>query len=185
MIMLIQPFKTGRGKFFFFRPKSQRLINQFRVFFFPPSLSLSIFLLAQPFYLIITSSIGFLIIPKRIDSNQTRTFDRDKLTAFNISSNNLTVPNSISDSSKVTSTFKNLSNKYKSSLSDGSKFRNKSASSVNQLNVTTTTPLPIVEVTYFSTVNFTNITAQVGSIVEIPCTVHHLAEGTVSFLIYN
>lgn len=41
--------------------------------------------------------------------------------------------------------------------------------------------IPVVEETSFSTVNFTNITAQVGSIVEIPCAVHHLAEGTVSF----
>jgi hypothetical protein len=35
-------------------------------------------------------------------------------------------------------------------------------------------------ITFFSTTNFTNITSQVGSIVEIPCTVHHLGEGTVS-----
>jgi hypothetical protein len=92
------------------------------------------------------------------------------------------VPNSISDASKITSTFKNLSNKYSGSLSDGNKFRNatnnNNTSSVNQL--INATMQPMLEETYFSTVNFTNITAQVGSIVEIPCSVHHLAEGTVS-----
>lgn len=137
-------------------------------------------------YSIIASSLGSLLnIPKRVEQNQTRTFDRDKLLATSNSSshNNFTVPNSISDSSKVaTNNFKIISNKYSSS-SDGNKFHNASnnkSSSLNQLNATTTM-IPVVEETSFSTVNFTNITAQVGSIVEIPCTVHHLAEGTVSF----
>lgn len=91
------------------------------------------------------------------------------------------MPNSISDSSKITSTFKNLSSKFSSSLSDGNKFRNatnNNTTSVNQL--INATMQPLLEETYFSTVNFTNITAQVGSIVEIPCSVHNLAEGTVS-----
>jgi hypothetical protein len=103
--------------------------------------------------------------------------------------NNFTVPNSISDSSKLTNSFKNIPNKFSSnSPNDGSKFRNatnnnnnnkNNNSSINQL-INATTTAAIVEETSFSTVNFTNITAQVGSIVEIPCTVHHLAEGMVS-----
>jgi ABC-type antimicrobial peptide transport system permease subunit len=38
-----------------------------------------------------------------------------------------------------------------------------------------------VSSTYFSTENFTLVTTQVGSIIEIPCSVHHIGEGMVSF----
>jgi hypothetical protein len=91
------------------------------------------------------------------------------------------VPNAISDSNK------NSRNYNKNSMiSSGSKFKMTTTStspvannSSNQLaDGVSETPF----ITHFSTSNFTNITTQVGSIVELPCTVHHLSEGTmVSF----
>jgi hypothetical protein len=86
------------------------------------------------------------------------------------------VPNSISDSSKNQNTLKyNIHKISSSNVSDATATTFNNKTSLNQLLNET-----ILE-TYFSTENFTNITAQVGSIVEIPCTVHHIAEGTVSF----
>lgn len=109
---------------------------------------------------------GFLIIPKKVEQNQTRIFDRDKVT----SAGNFTAPNAISDSSKSESSFKS----FKPNGSDGVTLSNATNhNSSNQL-------ADVEESTYFSTANFTNVTSQVGSIVEIPCNVHHLGEGTVS-----
>lgn len=91
---------------------------------------------------------------------------------------NYTVPNSISDSNKNLNSFKSIKNTINSSsgLSDGLTLINATNNSSNQLAGANETDL----VTFFSTTNFTNVTSQVGSIVEIPCTVHHLGEGTVS-----
>lgn len=117
---------------------------------------------------------GFLIIPKKVEQNQTKIFDRDKL-----SIGNYTVPNSISDASKNLNTFKSLKNTLNSSsgLGDGLSLANSTNNnSSNQLPGASDAELT----TFFSTANFTNITSQVGSIVEVPCTVHHLGEGTVS-----
>lgn len=125
---------------------------------------------------------GFLIIPKKVEQNQTKVFDRDKLTSIA----NYTVPNMISDSNKNLNSFKSIkstTNSSNSSLSDGVNKLNVTITSTtatnnssNQLITTNETEIS----TYFSTTNLTNITAQVGSIVEVPCTVHHLGEGTVS-----
>lgn len=95
---------------------------------------------------------------------------------------NYTVPNAISDSNKNSKSLKSVKSAMNSSsssgLSDGISLHNstKNSNSSNQLIGDTETDLT----TFFSTANFTNITSQVGSIVEIPCTVHHLGEGTVS-----
>lgn len=121
---------------------------------------------------------GFLIIPKKVEQNQTKVFDRDKLTSIG----NNTVPNAISDSNKNLNSFKSVksatNNSSSSGLSDGISLHNSTnnSNSSNQLVGAIETELT----TFFSTANFTNITSQVGSIVEIPCTVHHLGEGTVS-----
>jgi hypothetical protein len=85
---------------------------------------------------------------------------------------NFSVPNAISDSSKNINSFKSIKNTTLSS----SELNNANKNSSNQLTGGNETELT----TFFSTTNFTNITSQVGSIVEIPCTVHHLGEGTVS-----
>jgi hypothetical protein len=115
---------------------------------------------------------GFLIIPKKVEQNQTKIFDRDKVTSVG----NYTVPNSISDYNKNVNSFKSIKNTITSS-SDGLTLNNATNNnSSNQLVGGNETEL----ITFFSTTNFTNITSQVGSIVEIPCTVHHLGEGTVS-----
>lgn len=89
------------------------------------------------------------------------------------------MPNSISDSNKNFNSFKSIKSAMNSSsgLSDGLNLNNATNNnSSNQLTGANETELA----TFFSTTNFTNITSQVGSIVEIPCTVHHLGEGTVS-----
>jgi hypothetical protein len=112
---------------------------------------------------------GFLIIPKKVEQNQTKIFDRDKATVVG----NFSVPNAISDSNKDINSFKSIKNTTPRS-SDLNNAINKNSS--NQLTGGNETELT----TFFSTANFTNITSQVGSIVEIPCTVHHLGEGTVS-----
>lgn len=113
---------------------------------------------------------GFLIIPKKVEQNQTKIFDRDKATSVG----NFTVPNSISDSNKNLNSFKTIKNTI---TSDGVTLSNATNNnSSNQLVGSNETEL----ITFFSTTNFTNITSQVGSIVEVPCTVHHLGEGTVS-----
>lgn len=125
----------------------------------------------------VSAPLGFLIIPKRVEQNQTRIFDRDKLASAS-SSGNFSVPNSISDSSKNLNLIKNV----KHTISDGNKFNNNSN---NNNNNTSSQNQSINETsidTSFSTTNFTNITAQVGSIVELPCTVHNPGEGTVSKL---
>lgn len=115
---------------------------------------------------------GFLIIPKKVEQNQTKIFDRDKLA----STGNYTVPNSISDSNKNPNSFKSVKSAINSSsgISDGISLHD--ATNNDSSNQLTDAELS----TFFSTANFTNITSQVGSIVEIPCTVHHLGEGTVS-----
>lgn len=118
-------------------------------------------------------AIGFLIIPKKVEQNLTKIFDRDKVTSVG----NYTVPNSISDSNKNFNSFKSIKNTINitsSGLSDGLNLN--IANSSNQLSGANETEL----ITYFSTANLTNITSQVGSIVEIPCAVRHLGEGTVS-----
>jgi hypothetical protein len=119
---------------------------------------------------------GFLIIPKKVEQNQTKVFDRDKLASIG----NYTVPNSISDSNKNSNSFKIIKGATNSSsrgLSEGIALSNATNyNSSNQLNGSA----EVASTTFFSTTNFTNITSQVGSIVEIPCTVHHLGEGTVS-----
>lgn len=118
---------------------------------------------------------GFLIIPKKVEQNQTKIFDRDKASAVNF-----TVPNSISDSNKNLNSLKSPKNSTISSsgLGVGLSIANATSNhSSNQLSTSDAAELT----TFFSTTNFTNITSQVGSIVEIPCTVHHLgAEETVS-----
>lgn len=118
---------------------------------------------------------GFLIIPKKVEQNQTKIFDRDKLASVG----NYTVPNSISDSSKNLNSIKSVKSTTNSSsgFSDGFNLNNSTNNnSSNQLIGTTETE----STTFFSTANFTNITTQVGSIVEIPCTVHNIGEGKVS-----
>lgn len=103
------------------------------------------------------------------------------------------MPNSISDSSKNLNSIKNVKHTSSgSTISDGIKFNNltnnnNNNSSINNNNNTNNSNnsenQSITESnieTSFSTSNFTNITAQVGSIVELPCTVHNLGEGTVS-----
>jgi hypothetical protein len=119
---------------------------------------------------------GFLIIPKKVEQNQTKVFDRDKPTL----GRNFTVPNAISDFSKGSSSFKVVKGATNSSSSSSSGLSAAPAapsnSSSNQLNGSA----EVESETIFTTANFTNITAQVGSIVEIPCTVLHLGEGTVS-----
>ncbi|KAL7030462.1 hypothetical protein ACKWTF_006667 [Chironomus riparius] len=123
---------------------------------------------------------GFLIIPKRVEQNQTRIFDRDKLTSTS-SSGNFSVPNSISDSSKNLNSLKNVKHTISgSSLSDGIKSNNLTSNNNNNNNSTSQNQSindTSIE-TSFSTSNFTNITAQVGSIVELPCTVHNPGDGT-------
>jgi hypothetical protein len=130
----------------------------------------------------ISAPLGFLIIPKRVEQNQTRIFDRDKLTSVS-SSGNFSVPNSISDSSKNINSLKNVKHTISgSSLSDGIKSNNLTSNNNNNNNSTSQNQ-SINETsieTSFSTSNFTNITAQVGSIVELPCTVHNPGDGTVS-----
>lgn len=90
------------------------------------------------------------------------------------------MPNSISDSNRNLNSFKSIKNTNNSTISGISKGINlnitTSNNSSNQLSGVNETEL----ITFFGTTNFTNITSQVGSIVEIPCTVHHLGEGTVS-----
>lgn len=89
--------------------------------------------------------------------------------------------NSISDSSKNLNSFKNVKSAINSSsgFSDGINLNDvTSNNSSNQLIGATETE----STTFFSTANFTNITTQVGSIVEIPCSVHHIGEGKVSLL---
>ncbi|CRL04283.1 CLUMA_CG017381, isoform A [Clunio marinus] len=74
---------------------------------------------------------------------------------------------------------KNTINSSSSGLVDGLNLNNATSNSSNQLSAGgNETEL----ITFFSTTNFTNITSQVGSIVEIPCTVHNLGEGTVSWI---
>lgn len=131
-------------------------------------------LVSLPLPSIFIVAVGFLIIPKKVEQNQTKIFDRDKPT----SAGNYTVPNSISDSNKNLNSFKSIKNTINSTssgLGDGLNLHSNASTnhSSNQLNDTEL-------VTFFSTTNFTNITSQVGSIVEIPCAVHHLGEGTVS-----
>lgn len=87
---------------------------------------------------------------------------------------NFSVPNSISDPNKNINSFKSIKNTTPSSSEYLSNAINKNSS--NQLIGGNETEL----ITFFSTTNFTNITTQVGSIVEVPCTVHNLGEGTVS-----
>lgn len=146
----------------------------------------------------IHTHIGFLIIPKRVEQNQTRIFDRDKFTSASISpslissssssssSGNFTVPNSIIDSSKNINPYKSVKH---TSSSDGMKFNTNNNSKSNSTNnnnnnVNNTSSNQLLNETNmetsFSTANYTNITSQVGSIVEIPCTVQNLGEGTVS-----
>ncbi|KAG5683355.1 hypothetical protein PVAND_012641 [Polypedilum vanderplanki] len=128
---------------------------------------------------------GFLIIPKRVEQNQTRIFDRDKIISTSSISNsnsggNYTVPNSISDSSKNLNSLKNVKH---TSSSDGMKFHNNNSNSTNNNNTSSNQLNNETNIdTSFSTANYTNITAQVGSIVELPCTVQHLGEGTVSWI---
>jgi len=98
--------------------------------------------------------------------------------------------NSISDSSKSLNSFKsaikgttsvnyvNGTSSVSSNATATTSTTTASNSSSNQLTAIGSNDTE--SATYFSTANFTNITAQVGSIVEIPCTVHHLGEGTVS-----
>lgn len=144
-----------------------------------PSLASSIILKSLFSYFLSLLSIllrriakGFLIIPKKVEQNQTKIFDRDKLA----STGNFTVPNSISDSNKNPNSFKSVKSAINSSsgISDGISLHD--ATNNDSSNQLTDAELS----TFFSTANFTNITSQVGSIVEIPCTVHHLGEGTVS-----
>lgn len=85
------------------------------------------------------------------------------------------MPNFISDSNKnlkVIKTFKNSSSDGLS-LTITSKTKNISSTQLNESS-------EVDLITEFSTANFTNITSQLGSVVEIPCTIHHLGEGTVS-----
>jgi len=131
-----------------------------------------------------SAPLGFLIIPKRVEQNQTRIFDRDKLTSTS-SSGNFSVPNSISDSSKNLNSLKNVKHTTSgSSLSDGIKSNNLTSNDNNNNNNNSASQSQSINETSietsFSTSNFTNITAQVGSIVELPCTVHNLGDGTVS-----
>jgi hypothetical protein len=118
-----------------------------------------------------------LNIPKKIEQNQTKLFDRDKSKAqqstVTTSNGNYSVPNSLSDFNKNLNLVKNIknpvSNSSKNNLSDN--IRNIDSNQfINETSMET----------YFSTTNFTNITAQVGSIVEIPCGVHNLGNETVS-----
>lgn len=93
------------------------------------------------------------------------------------------MPNSISDSNKNLNSFKSIKSAMNSSsgFSDGINLNNATNNnSSNQLIGATEAE----STTFFSTANFTNITAQVGSIVEIPCTVHHIGEGMVSFTLH-
>lgn len=119
---------------------------------------------------------GFLIIPKKVEQNQTKIFDRDKASA-----GNYTVPNSISDSNKNLNSLKSPKNSTISSSGLGVGLSIANATSNHSSNQLSTSDAAAELTTFFSTTNFTNITSQVGSIVEIPCTVHHLgAEETVS-----
>jgi hypothetical protein len=99
------------------------------------------------------------------------------VTAASSSSGNYTVPNSISDSSKNLNSLKSV--KHTSSSGDGAKLNSSSTNSNNNTSSNQLNNETNVE-TSFSTANYTNVTAQVGSIVELPCTVQHLGEGTVS-----
>lgn len=85
------------------------------------------------------------------------------------------MPNSISDSSKNLNLIKNV----KHTISDGNKLNNNNLGNNNSTSQNQSINETNIE-TSFSTTNFTNITAQVGSIVELPCTVHNPGEGTVS-----
>jgi hypothetical protein len=91
----------------------------------------------------------------------------------------------ISDSNKNLNSFKSIKNTINSTssgLGEGLSLNNATNNnSSNQLNGANETEL----ITFFSTTNFTNVTSQVGSIIEIPCTVHHLGEGTVSVRTYR
>jgi hypothetical protein len=165
VIVLIEYSNGGNGKSRI-HSTSSIILN----LFFP---SLSFFFLLRP----LATTTGFLIIPKKVEqANQTKIFDRDKPMT---NGGNFTVPNSISDSNKNSNSFKSIKNTITNNSTISVTLMNNNATnnvSSNQLNDTEL-------ITYFSTTNFTNITSQVGSIVEIPCTVHHLGEGTVSKVI--
>lgn len=115
---------------------------------------------------ICSSSAGFLIIPKKTEQNQTKIFDRDKLTA-KPNAVEFINKNSISDSSKVLSDFKKVDSDNKT--------KTMSEESHNDT----------VSKTIFKTENLTTIIAQVGSTVQIPCSVQNIGEGTVSIDIYS
>ncbi|CAO1384262.1 unnamed protein product, partial [Diamesa serratosioi] len=115
----------------------------------------------------------FLIIPKKADQNQTKVFDRDKTS----NASNITLPNAntISDSSK-----NNLKLNKNSSSNIGEDINKLSNNNNNQSlnnNYNET-----VNKAYFSTDNLTLVTTQVGSMVELPCTVHHIGDGMVSWI---
>jgi activator of HSP90 ATPase len=158
--------------------RSSITLKNLFLFFFLPFLCHSSRTLPIPNHSTLFSSDGglkgFLIIPKKVEQNQTKVFDRDKPTL----GRNFTVPNAISDYSKGSSSFKVVKGATNSSSSSGlvATPAVASNSSSNQLNGSA----EVESETIFTTANFTNITAQVGSIVEIPCTVLHLGEGTVS-----
>lgn len=134
---------------------------------------------------------GFVIIPKKVDQNQTRIIDREKSSTVtsSVPVGNYSVPNSISDTNKNSrSSIKNsmISNSNsKMTPQKGSQLATSQPSSSSSV-VTNNSSNQLGEhandtqlLTTFSTTNYTNITAQVGAIVELPCTVHHLTEGTM------
>lgn len=92
----------------------------------------------------------------------------------------MTLPNTntISDSSK-----NNLKlNKNSSSIigEDINKLSNSSNNISQSLNKTNSNNYnETVNKAYFSTDNLTLVTTQVGSMVELPCTVHHIGDGMV------